>query len=199
MLIGDENMLKIVINYDMISRINECNGKYKLIRHYKRNKFLGIVTVISVTKDIVYINCGLGKSVENNLSDILFWLLYYLTLAPLVDVAVEGISPNLGLHTREELAIEDLKDLVKELKNQNINTTYEKILESNVYHRKYKLDMEGAPGIIRERYISVPTYDYNGYENTTSILEEHKLGSRKYVLTLGSPKKKTVLKPAYGV
>ena len=85
------------------------------------------------------------------------------------------------------------------MRNQNIDTTYEKLLESKVYKRKYKLAMEGAPGIIRERYIYVPTYDYNGLENTTSILEEHRIGTRKYVLTLGSPKKKLAFKYAYGM
>lgn len=102
-------------------------------------------------------------------------------------------------NTRKEDAIEYLKVLAQQLRNQNIDITYENLLKSNVYHRKYKLDMEGTPGIIRERYISIPTYDYNGMQTTTSILEEHKIGSRKYILTLGSPKKKTVLKPAFGM
>ena len=70
-------------------------------------------------------------------------------------------------NTRKEDAIVYLKILAQQLRKQNIDITYENLLKSNVYHRKYKLDMEGAPGIIRERYISIPTYDYNGMETTT--------------------------------
>lgn len=51
-------MLKLVINYDMISRINEANGKYKLIRCYKRNMFTGTLATINIVADTVYLCNG---------------------------------------------------------------------------------------------------------------------------------------------
>ena len=191
-------MLKLVINYDMISRINEANGKYKLIRCYKRNYFTGMLATGNVIADIITLCNGASKP-SKSISSIIFWLTWYFGVVPLIEHGVESIKKKHNYNTYKDDAIDDLKKLAQQLRNQNIDTTYENLLASEVYHRKYKLDMEGAPGIIRERYINIPTYDYNGLETTTSILEEHKIGSRKYVLTLGSPKKKTVLKPAFGM
>ena len=41
----------------------------------------------------------------------------------------------------------------------------------------------------------VPSYTFNGDIKDTSVLQEHIIGSKEYVLSLGSPKK--VWKPAY--
>ena len=191
-------MLKLVINYDMISKINEANGKYRLMRCYKRNMFTGTLATINIVADTVYLCNGIGNP-SRNISNIIFWLTWYLGVVPVIDYSVQSMKKRTNRNTYKDYAIADLKKLAQQLRNQNIDVTYENLLKSNVYHRKYKLDMEGAPGIIRERYINVPIYDYNGMKATTSILEEHRIGSRKYVLTLGSPKKKTVLKPAFGM
>lgn len=182
----------------MISKINEAKGKYKLIRCYKKNKLTGAVTAGFIIRNGIYIYNGIG-SIGKNLGDTIYWLVYYFALVPIIDNIFENIRKKIGNTSYQERAIDDLKGLAQQLRNQNIDTTYEKLLESKVYKRKYKLAMEGAPGIIRERYINVPTYDYNGLENTTSILEEHRIGTRKYVLTLGSPKKKLAFKYAYGM
>lgn len=86
-----------------------------------------------------------------------------------------------GSKTLQESAIDSIRDLSYQFNNQNINTTPELLLNSYVYHKKYKLAMNGKAGVIRE----------------SSILEEHKIGSREYVLTLGSPKKQMAFKPVY--
>ena len=36
----------------------------------------------------------------------------------------------------------------------------------------------------------VPTYDFKGTVSETSMLQEHVVGTKSYVLTLGSPKRK---------
>ena len=51
-------------------------------------------------------------------------------------------------------------------------------------------------GIIRNRYINVPIYNYKREEKTALIKEEHLLTTNKYVLTIGTPeaKKEKVLR-----
>ena len=48
---------------------------------------------------------------------------------------------------------------------------------------------------MESKYILVPTYDFNNNIKNTSILQEHIVGTDKYVLSIGSPKKE--LKLAY--
>ncbi len=42
---------------------------------------------------------------------------------------------------------------------------------------------------MEKKYILVPTYDYLGEIQSTSILQEHVVGSKIYVLSLGSEAK----------
>lgn len=83
------------------------------------------------------------------------------------------------------------------MESLNIFTSYDLLLKSKVYDKKYKVEMnkEQLLHIAEEKYILVPSYTYNGDTKDTSALQEHIVGSKQYVLSLGSPKK--VLKPSY--
>lgn len=63
--------------------------------------------------------------------------------------------------------------------------------------KKYKVEVnkKQLPHIAEEKYILVPSYTYNGDTKDTSVLQGHIVGSKQYVLSLGSPKK--VFKPSY--
>ena len=90
-----------------------------------------------------------------------------------------------------------LNTLVSQLNDLNVNTDYDLLLQSEHYETKYKIKLneKKLPYLLESKYIMVPTYSYSGEIKDTSILQEHVVGSKEYVLSLGSPQKK--LKLAY--
>lgn len=102
--------------------------------------------------------------------------------------------------TPEQTAIEELRKFSLKLNQQNVKTSGELLLASKEYYREHKfvVSENGVPGVMQNKFINIPTYN-NGSIEETSILQEHKIGSKKYVLSLGSPTKSQVFKPAYGI
>lgn len=88
-------------------------------------------------------------------------------------------------------ASNNLHSLVQQLDDLHVSTDYDLLLKSEVYLKKHKIELneKKIPLIVEEKYILVPTYNYNGDIKDTSILQEHIVGSKEYVLSLGSPKK----------
>ena len=81
----------------------------------------------------------------------------------------------------------------------NINTSVEDIMNSEIYQKNYKLAKDGRVGVIRERFINLPITNALGEEDTTSVKEEHLIGSKKYVLTLDKPVEQKEYKLAYNM
>lgn len=102
--------------------------------------------------------------------------------------------------TYQELAMGRLNLLSLDLTKQHVKTSLELLLDSKMYDKKsnFILTEKGISGIMQKKYINVPSYN-NGNIEETSIVQEHKIGTKKYVLSLGSPTKAKVFKPAYGI
>lgn len=88
-----------------------------------------------------------------------------------------------------------LKSLLVSLRKCYIDTDYELLLNAYEYCTNYKFELDDnkVPRLKEEKYIMVPVYK-NGEEKEVSLLQEHIVGTKKYELSYGSPKK--VLKPA---
>ena len=194
-------MSKLVLNYDLMDRIYRANGQHKIRLCYKEN-FKQLPPTY-----ILFTYLTVNNFVNNHLNDVNPWLsdlvdapIYIGTwaLIPLTDFVIDKIRVRRGIPTEQEFALEDIKELSRMLNEHYISTTPENILKADFYSRNYKIDMEHDKGIIRNRYFNLQTYDSLGNEITTSLLEEHKIGSKKYVLSLGKPQKKKVLKLVYG-
>lgn len=102
--------------------------------------------------------------------------------------------------TKEKIAMEELCDLSLKINQLNIKTSGELLLYSIEYYKEHKfvLSENGIPGVMQNKFINIPVYNDGDIEET-SILQEHKIGTRKYVLSLGSPAKYRLFKPAYNV
>ena len=192
-------MLKLVINYDMMDKITIANGEHKLKMIYKCYAKQPMVMIPGLNNVVIGVsNVCQGIDVASNVSVITLTLGLFFVGIPVAHPRLEKVfKEKFGVKTLQESAIDSIRDLSYQFNNQNINTTPELLLNSYVYHKKYKLAMNGKAGVIRERYINVPTYGFNNEISESSILEEHKIGSREYVLTLGSPKKQMAFKPVY--
>jgi len=91
----------------------------------------------------------------------------------------------------KEIASRRLKELAINLKNIYVNTDYDLLLNSELLSKNYRIHLNenNIPSLLEEKYILVPSYDFNGNTKHTSIVQEHVVGSSNYVLSIGSPKK----------
>ena len=86
-----------------------------------------------------------------------------------------------------------LTKLAKDFSDNYIDTDYELLLQSQYYDRTMKVSLNESkiPIITSKKYILVPTNSYSG-----EIIDEHVLGTKEYVLSVGTPKKVRKLVPA---
>lgn len=92
-----------------------------------------------------------------------------------------------------------LKSLVPQFKNMGIDTSLDLIKQSECDNRIYnfKLNNKKFPQLIEYKYVLVPSYNYQGDIIDNSVVQEHVIGSRDYIISHGSFKK--VLKPVMGL
>lgn len=177
--------MKLIINYDFFEAV--CNtrepfGPLKVVRNKKRKwevvdlpLFIGfsLLAPDRVVGNAALISTYMGLDVVSHL------MVHAITKE---DIFVDDASNN-------------LKKLVAQFHDLNISTDYELLLQSELYKRKYNVELKEKPHLLESKYIMVPIYHFNGDVKDTSILQEHVVGSRQYVLSLGSPNKE--FKPAY--
>lgn len=180
--------MNILINYDYmnaVKNVNEPFTPFKIIRNNKA-KFAKYHLPIYLTLDLLIVGTDLKK--------IFRYLALQFGLAIAMEFIIYLAAGDDLLRVKSEV---DLKELVRQFKDANVETSYDLVRKSKVYDKKYevKINENKIPELIQSKYILVPTYDYLGDVKETSILQEHVMGSKDYVLSLGSPKK--VLKPVF--
>ena len=175
--------MKLVTSFDFVNAIKDVNeplGLSKVVRNEKRN-------IISSTPFWFMLDYALYRQIDKTVlvmvSQAFFLSNYYYFFN-----RIYGDKYC-------ETAANALKKLAITLKELNVNTTYDMLLESELSEVEYKVSFDESkiPFLMQEKYVLVPSYDYNGKVVDTSILQEHTVGSREYVLTLGKPSKKRKL------
>lgn len=178
--------MKLTINYDLINAIlnvNEPFNGFKLIRNNKK-EWLTIELPLFTIIDI---------AIQRNIIIILSTLIIQFGLVFAVEYFVKKY---LNVDMYKEKSIKDLKKLVLKLEKIYIKTDYDLLLNSELYEKKYKINVnKNSFNLMEHKYILVPTYDFNNNIKKTSILQEHIIGTDEYVLSVGSPEKE--LKKAY--
>lgn len=183
--------MKIVINYDLLEEIFKEKHGFSLIKSTKK-----IVAVFAITCCIVLpltaINTDHIKFVNylNNLP--LEFLMAMGFLIPF-DAALDKMMKPV----RELNIPPKLSTLPPKLKNLNINTNYNLLLESYKYKTEYEVKSEKGvfPHLVQKKYIIIPTLDKNKKE--VSILQEHVVGSHTYTLSKGKPRKQVAFNLAF--
>lgn len=192
-------MIKLEVNFDLIDKAYEAQGKYKVRRWFRENKIYNIfasfipITHLALTlgglesPEVALIRTATSTSINYGI-----WAVLDKTLETIRTKAT-GISP------RHKAWIE-LIVLTEVLRREmNINTSVEDIMNAEVYQKNYKLATDGRVGILRERFIDLPITNALGNEDVTSVKEEHLIGSKKYVLTLDKPVEQKEYKLAYNM
>lgn len=180
--------MKLENEYDLMDKIKDVNepfGLMKIIRKKKLLIYLATANFLIITRKEDY------KTLLVLFPSSLL-IMFSIFLMP--DYIAQKM---LKMDLYSSIALEDLKKLVLKLNNLYLNTDINLLLKSKQYKKKYKVikKEQVIPKVLESKYIMVPTYNRDGSIKETSIVQEHELGSRKYVLYLGSPEKK--LKLAY--
>lgn len=171
--------MKLIINYDFIDAIRNANEPYntfKIVRNSKKD--LGIKIPFWAVANY---------AIWQNIPDAMLWLciqFYIDTFCKALEHKITGVDPY------EEKAYKRLQRLALQFNDINLSTDIDLLLQSEMYYKKHKIELseKNIPILTEEKFIYVPTYRYDGDVDVTSIQQEHEVGSREYVLSLGSPK-----------
>jgi len=175
--------MKIIINYDLLSKVSEANSGFALDKSIKHILKCSLVVESICIPIYVAGNYSFVDIIKDASKTLAFQSLWCM----IIDLLFSKFE--------KQIALEQLKKLTKELKNININTNYELLLNSYKDQTRYKLEKNNSfiPKIKQEKYIIVPINE-NGEEKEISILQEHVIGSRNYVLSRGTCVKQKSLK-----
>ncbi|MFA5602876.1 MAG: hypothetical protein WDA21_04045 [Bacilli bacterium] len=168
--------MKLIINYDLMEKIKKVKQPYAL-KAAKEN--LEIILCYGGIYPII------GKIIKIKVPEAAIFTSSFIVGLILSDIRFYYLH---GDYYKDE-ALKYLTILSHQLKEINIDTTRELLLDSEEYCTKYK---RKSLHILQEKYIMVPTYND---EKDISVLQEHIIGSKEYILSIGSPTK--VYKPAY--
>ena len=184
--------MKLIVNYDLLNKIKESKTGMNLQKN--------IINELRIQSFALSLGCVidlliLGKPyVFNNL---LFCGMYFIPGFVMLNIIDKAFQVNNKRRANMELTL-----LSARLNNNlKINTNLDLIKESGVYKTEYKIikNKDNIPVIKQDKYIMIPTYNGMGDITETSVLQEHNLGSKEYILSIGSPNKVLKLKPVFNV
>ena len=182
--------MKLLINYDFfnaVRNVNEKTNPLKVIRNEK-NRYAFVFPFYLSTVLII------GQNQKMDLNDIMIPILRgygtLLSLDFIFELMAQSLSPS-KLDLYGEKASKRLKELAILLETINVSTNYDMLVASELYYKKTSIEpSEGTFPILKsEKYIYVPSYGFDGEEKTTSILQEHVVGTKEYVLSQDEPDK----------
>lgn len=183
------NRVKIRINYDLLEKINDSKTGLSLKRKASWMKYqMGLGLLATMPFNILLSQIADANFIKETIKDILFLLTCYGVSDTAVDYFLRETNKNIA---KLKLIL-----LLGELSDININTNYELLSNAYEYDSTYKFEVNDSkiPHLKEEKYIMVPVIK-DGEEKEVSLVQEHVVGSKEYILSYGSPQKK--LKLAY--
>ena len=179
--------MKLVTNFDLVDYVKNSNtplGPFKIIRDSKK-KLVTFLLPGFAAIDYVFTK-DLKKTLLMIPANVAYYVLLELLLYKMIKV--DPIKEKSDFY---------LKQLAIKLGDINVETDFELLKKSELDSRKYnvKINEKKLPEIVCSKYILVPSYGFDGKVKDTTLLQEHIIGSKSYVLSVGSPQKK--LKLAY--
>ena len=180
--------MKLLINYDFFEAIRNVNEKttpLKVFRNEKK-KYAILLPIYTSVALIAKQYCDFDTK------DIIPAIIRAYGCLMSLDNIGEIMAKTFS-HSKTDLyaqkASARLKMLALMLDDINVNTNYDMLLASELYHKKVYLDSsEGnRPILVSQKYIYVPSYGFDGSEKETSILQEHIIGTKEYILSQDEP------------
>ena len=173
--------MKIIVNYDVLDKISEAKKGYSLNRCIKRTAaFASISAAIGLPDNLITGNIN---------PDLWFELVSYL----LIHSTFTGAYVFALNELVQKSAQYSLKSLVNELRSKCVKTDEEAILDTYKYKTEYDVGFSSIVPIIQQKkYLMVPVRDEYFGDKEISLVQEHTIGTKQYVLSLGEPEKQKV-------
>lgn len=176
--------MKIIVDYDLINSIKNVNKPISPMKVIRNNK-------ASWAKFNLPLYAATDYLIQRNIPKTLSILaLQFGTLI----TAYFMIYKAFGDKYKEE-SERDLIKLVRQLNDLNIETSYDLLLKSELDGKAYRfrLNEYKLPELVESKYILVPSYNYDGEIKTTNLQQDHVVGSKTYILSIGSKQKQKQL------
>ena len=171
--------MRLTINYDFFSAIRDVNEPYGALKIVRNNK-MRYMAYFPVWTTIDY-------ALIRNTPETIGFVVFQYILALGSDLIIDRDS---GIDPYATKAAKRLKKLVSALEDINVKTEYQLLLDSVLYAKEYKVERNNKGTFLKEeKYIYVPSFNYNGDIRDKSILQEHALGTDVYVLSIGECQK----------
>lgn len=172
--------MKIRTRYDLIEQAVLANKGFSLKKYGK--EVLSATTICTAVVTPFIASDGISSLEVLHTS--LHALRTYAILYGVTDLALSGLEKS--------TATENLQSLANQLGNIYVDTNAHMLMEAKSYKTEYKLDCDSFPPKLRQnKYIMVPVNNDWG-NNERSLLQEHIVGTRDYVLSYGEPEKEKV-------
>ena len=175
--------MKLKVNFDLLSKIATSKTGFTLDRTMKKSA----INVVLVEALCLPIQIASNYTPEQFLASLL------RTIA--IQIFVFGTADAICSKWQKQMATDQLRILTIILKELDINTNYDLLVQSYKYKTNYKLEYNDSkiPKIKQEKYIMLPVYE-DGEEREVSILQEHIIGGSGYELSIGEPQTQKKLK-----
>ena len=173
--------MKLLINYDFFEAIRNVKEPYGVLKVVRNNHDMYMVRLpMFGVVDLAYF-----RNIPAAMASLMFQYMLVLSGEMYID-------RQSGIDMYATMGAKQLKELVTSFEEINVKTDYDLLLQANLYHKDYKLDFnhEHMPIIRENKYIFVPSHNYDGSVKDTSVLQEHMLGSDGYILSVGEPEKR---------
>ncbi len=180
--------MNIVINYDFIKAIKDANDGFTLQKIVRNNKNIWLSINLPLISLMEYLI---------NKDEVMKYLPRDLLLNMLICLEIDLFTYLINGDRYKKRADNRLDYLTSMLEELNIKTSPNLLKKSVCYHtiNNLKINENRLPQIIESKYILVPCYDYKNDIKETSLVQEHTVGSKKYILSIGSINK--VLNKSY--
>lgn len=115
-------------------------------------------------------------------------------------ISIYMFADKINNNPLQQQALHRLGLLISQMNSLEFNTNFNLLLNSQIYEKKYniKFNENKLPSLLQQKYILIPTYDYKGEIKKTSFVQEHVVGSKEYILSLGTPSRKKSTRLATG-
>lgn len=183
--------MKVPINFDLEDAVKNANGilSYKKILINELKLSLVAYGALSGIEGLILGPDGIKWLANAGICIGAAGILFY-------GVKKQFEVPKFNYHLRGEgyIALKRVALLL----NEYIKTDADLLQETEVTKREYKPILEKERiGLQQNKYFLIPTHNGMGKISMSSILQEHEIGTHRYVLSLGTPNKELVLAPSY--
>lgn len=165
--------MKLIINYDLVNEILKANTG---IDWKNFSLKMGIYSGVITTTCLTTLACGNDMPLTFFPRSILQGLFYF------------GTPELLCKKYNIESANLKLKNLASSLTSINIYTSTEAIKSARHYKTQFKLIRDEKKAIQQNKFLMLST-DGTFNADEISLQQEHIIGSKEYVLSIGEPKK----------